>query len=84
MKPGYNWNGEYLVWSLSEMTKVDQRAEAEHFPRSVRTPHVTKVVRLPDGGALPFPMNDEWIRINLTLADQREAIIPELNPDDIF
>eukprot|EP00972_Heterocapsa_arctica_P065324 9644526-Heterocapsa_arctica.AAC.1 len=42
IKPGYNWNGEYLVWSLSELTKVDQRSTAGIYPPSVRSPRVTK------------------------------------------
>eukprot|EP00972_Heterocapsa_arctica_P032536 4793640-Heterocapsa_arctica.AAC.1 len=32
MKPGYNWGGEYLVWSLAEMIKVDLHDDAKHYP----------------------------------------------------
>eukprot|EP00972_Heterocapsa_arctica_P112955 16434634-Heterocapsa_arctica.AAC.1 len=86
IKPGYNWNGAYLVWSLSEMAKVDQRADARHDPPSVRTPRVTKVVCLPSGGEVLFPMKDEWIRINLTLAGKRDAPVElaAYDADDIF
>eukprot|EP00972_Heterocapsa_arctica_P062836 9269511-Heterocapsa_arctica.AAC.1 len=31
-----------------------------------------------------FPIKDEWIRINITLAGRREAVIPEIQADDIF
>eukprot|EP00972_Heterocapsa_arctica_P062156 9162261-Heterocapsa_arctica.AAC.1 len=42
MKPGYNWDGEYFVWSLKELTAVDLHDDVKHFPPSVLTPHRTK------------------------------------------
>eukprot|EP00972_Heterocapsa_arctica_P031847 4691859-Heterocapsa_arctica.AAC.1 len=59
MKSGYNWDGEYLVWSLREMTGVDLPNDSKHYPPGVRAPHRTKRMVLPPG-PLVFPIKEAW------------------------
>ena len=49
MKNGYDWKGEYLCWSLNEMTTVNVQNDKKEYSPSVRTPHRTKRVVLPPG-----------------------------------
>eukprot|EP00972_Heterocapsa_arctica_P097643 14408726-Heterocapsa_arctica.AAC.1 len=60
-----------------------------NYPPGVRIPHVTKVVRLPDGGkTIRFPMKDAWTRIHLSIEGKRESPndveLKEFDPNVIF
>ena len=71
MKPGYVWKDEYYVWSLDEMLKVNLATNAASYPIGLRKPHIAQNIRLPDGGAIRFPMKAEYNRLNFTLEGRR-------------
>ena len=81
LRPGYEWHGECLAWSLEEMTKVDLHESAKKLPPSTRTPHLTKVARLPDGGRIFFPLKAEYNRLNFTLEGRRGSQEKEKDED---
>eukprot|EP00972_Heterocapsa_arctica_P091243 13463026-Heterocapsa_arctica.AAC.1 len=84
MKPGYNWDGEYLVWSLRELTLVDLNNDSKTYPVSVRTPHRTKRMVLPPG-PITFPLKEAWNKANLTLEGKRASELePQLDVLGIF
>ena len=74
MGPGYKWGGEYLVWSLRELTRVNYRVDAKNFPLSIRSPHVVGAMRLPNGDEIRFPLKAEYDRVNYTLEGLRDKI----------
>ncbi len=67
---GYKWRGEYLVWRLSDFQRSDLRVVAtKHKQGHVSSPHVTKVVVLPDTG-ITFPLKADYNRVNQAVFDQ--------------
>ena len=81
MKPGYKWGGEYLVWSLRELTEIDFNREASGFPKGIRNPHVASVIRLPHGDEIRFPLKAEYDRTNFTIEGLKGKIAKENGTD---
>ena len=71
MRPGYKWSGEYLVWSLKELSDVKLFSGIKNLPIGLQSPHVTSAVRLPEGKAIRFPMKVEYEKITRTIEGQR-------------
>ena len=62
LNAGYHWNGECLCWSLKELARIDMHEHASKYPFSLRSPHRTRRVILPDGGVVRFPLKEEYDR----------------------
>ena len=62
LNAGYHWDGEYLCWSLKELARIDMHEHASKYPFSLRSPHRTRRVVLPDGGVVRFLLKEEYDR----------------------
>ncbi len=53
IRPGYTWQGEYLVWDLDELVGITVAHYVEPYP-SLRSPHVTNVWKCCRMGSCSF------------------------------
>ena len=60
LNAGYHWKGVYLCRSLKELARIDMHEHASKYPFSLRSPHRTRRVILPDGGVVRFPLKEEY------------------------
>ena len=78
LAPGGTWNGEYLIEDLSHFVDIDFRMDAPGHRKSV-SPHVTKQVRLPQGGAVVFPLKKHYDKINFSF----EGVLAGENVEEV-
>ncbi len=71
IRPGYTWQGEYLVWDLDELVGINVAHYVEPYP-SLRSPHVTKRVEMLSGGVV-FPLKASFDAIHATVEGRRKA-----------
>ena len=68
LNAGCHWSGEYFCWSLKELARIDMHEHASKYPFSLRSPHRTGRVLLPDGGIVRFPLKDDYVRHTRSIA----------------
>ena len=70
LRPGFLWEGEYLVWALSDFASLNLVDISCALPPRLRSPHVVHRVTL-YANKVFFPMKKEYDRVHATLEGAR-------------